>query len=544
MDRRSFLVTAAIGAASGIGGGTFFLRGQEMPASAAYPGRAEGHWLRDKGALPLPPPASERRVDVAILGSGIAGISAAWRLAKSGHEDFVVVAGPEWQGNAAAGGFGALRFPTGAHYLPLPAPESTHVREMLADIGVLLEDPFAERPYYDERFVIHAPAERVLHDGRWYDGLLAGAEAAERERFFRETDRLRDLRGNDGRRIFVVPIALSSQDPQWTALDRISFKRWLEQAGYRDAALHWYCDYCCRDDYGAEYDAVSAWAGLHYFCGRGGQARNAERGAVLTWPEGLNFLADRLAARAGLGDARVGVGGRRIDATAYDVRVTSRGVEIGVFTLGADGSNATTSRIVARRAICAMPLHAAAHVVPGLREAGFDARRHLPEHAPWLVTNFVMKGFPSERPGEPLAWDNVVRQGPGLGYVVSTHQDFRVGPPERTAFTAYRALSDRTPQEARRWLQEASVDALLSAAAADLKLAYGWKLAPSVERVDITVRAHAMAIPRPGFLDNPGIAALRAASGPLLFAHADLSGYSVFEEAAWWGCRAAEKALA
>jgi len=112
------------------------------------------------------------------------------------------------------------------------------------------------------------------------------------------------------------------------------------------------------------------------------------------------------------------------------------------------------------------------------------------------------------------------------------------------AFTAYHALSDRSPLEARRWLQNASSDELLSLAAADLKLAYGWKLAPSVERVDITVRAHAMAIPHPGFLSNPGIAALRSAAGPLLFAHADLSGYSVFEEAAWWGCRAAEKALA
>lgn len=531
MDRRSFLVTAAIGAASGVAGGALFLRGQEIPASAFYPGRTEGHWLRDAGALP--PPTAERSVDVAILGSGIAGLSAAWRLAKYGHDDFVVVAGPEWQGNAAAGRSGALRFPTGAHYLPLPAPESTHVREMLADFGIILEEPFAERPYYDERFVVHAPAERLLRDGLWRDGLLSGADAAERDRFLREMDRLLDLRGSDGRRIFVVPLVLSSQDPQWTALDRMSFKSWLEQAGYRDAALHGYCDYCCRDDYGAGYEAVSAWAGLHYFCGRGGQARNAERGAVLTWPEGLNFLADLLAAR---------VGGRRIDATVHDVRVTRRGVEIETFALGAGG--ATTSRILARRAICAMPLHVAARVVPGLREAGFDARHHLPEHAPWLVSNFLMKGFPTERSGAPLAWDNVVANGPGLGYVVSTHQDFRTGPPEHTAFTAYRALSDRSPQEARRWLQEASIDELLSVAAADLKLAYGWKLAPSVERVDITVRAHAMAIPRPGFLANPGIAALRAATGPLLFAHADLSGYSVFEEAAWWGCRAAEKALA
>jgi hypothetical protein len=31
--------------------------------------------------------------------------------------------------------------------------------------------------------------------------------------------------------------------------------------------------------------------------------------------------------------------------------------------------------------------------------------------------------------------------------------------------------------------------------------------------------------------------------GKLLFAHADLSGFSVFEEASWWGYRAALRVL-
>ena len=40
-----------------------------------------------------------------------------------------------------------------------------------------------------------------------------------------------------------------------------------------------------------------------------------------------------------------------------------------------------------------------------------------------------------------------------------------------------------------------------------------------------------------------GLAALREVDGPVLFAHADLSGYSVFEEAAWWGVVAAGRIL-
>jgi hypothetical protein len=155
-----------------------------------------------------------------------------------------------------------------------------------------------------------------------------------------------------------------------------------------------------------------------------------------------------------------------------------------------------------------------------------------------------MKAFPAERGDAPLSWDNVVYQEPGLGYVVSTHQDIRVRPPEKTVFTAYVALSDRTPEAARKWMMKAAPDELVDMASVDLKSAYGWRFAPCVERVDITLRGHAMAAPLPGFRSNEGLKALREADGPVLFAHADLSGFSVFEEAAWWGIRAAERAMA
>jgi hypothetical protein len=159
-----------------------------------------------------------------------------------------------------------------------------------------------------------------------------------------------------------------------------------------------------------------------------------------------------------------------------------------------------------------------------------------------MVANFLLKRFPDERPSQPLCWDNVVYGEPGLGYVVSTHQDIRVRPPEKTVFSAYVALSDRTADSARRWMQSAAPEELLALASADLHAAYGAQLADCVERVDITLRGHAMAVPRPGFRSNAGLRALREVDGAILFAHADLSGFSVFEEAAWWGCRAAELA--
>jgi hypothetical protein len=494
MDRRSFLLHGAGAGLALAGSAAGYARWQEIAPTVQYPGRAEGHWLRDR--RPLPAPERVLETDVAILGSGIAGLSAAWQLRRAGHERFLMVDGPQPDGNAAGGRFGEYAYPTGAHYLPLPSPESTHVREILLDLGIIERDAFLDQPRYDEAAILHAPEERLLYQGAWQDGFLpvegvAGWELAEHKRFFATVEALRAARGSDGRRAFVFPTVMSSTDPQWQQLDRITLKDWLEREGYRAPTLHWYLNYCCRDDYGSRYDKVSAWAGLHYYCSRWGQAANAGNGAWLTWPGGL--------------------------ARSYLVR--------------------------ARKAIVAMPVYVAARVVEGIRDLGFDPKRHTPSYAPWLVASFLMKAFPRELPHAPLSWDNVVYGEPGLGYVVSTHQDIRVTPPEKTVFTAYVALSDRSPDTARKWMMEASPDELVELAARDLKAAYGWAFAPCVEKVDITLRGHAMAAPLPGFRSNAGMAALRAADGPILFAHADLSGFSVFEEAAWWGIQAARKAL-
>jgi len=533
MQRRSFVLTALGAAGAALAGGAGFARWQEIAPSVHAPGRDEGHYLRDRGRLP--PPAQVFETDVLILGSGVAGLSAAWQLGKLGHQDYLLLDGPEAFGNAAGSRYGELACPTGAHYLPLPGPESGHVRAMLADLGILRGGADQDRPAYDERFILHGPQERLLREGVWHEGLVPAdaRDAAEHRRFFDAMARLRHGRGADGRRAFAFPLVLASSDPAWRALDRISFAHWLDREDYRSPTLRWYLDYCCRDDYGAGTESVSAWAGIHYFAGRWGQAANADENALLTWPGGLAPLAEALAARAGA---------RRRAGTAASVRVVDGRAEALCFAL--EGGQPRSFLVRARRAIIAMPLFVASRVVEGIQAYGFDPRRHLPEYAPWMVTNFLMRDFPRELPDAQLAWDNVVYGGRGLGYVVSTHQDIRSRPPDKTVFTAYTALSSRTPQEARRWLQSASPQALLELAASDLEQAYGWAFAPCVERADITLRAHAMAVPRPGFLGNAGLAALREAEGPILFAHADLSGLSVFEEAAWWGCRAAQRALA
>ena len=233
IDRRRFLATTAATAGLAALPGCRQLEHLGIPITVLRPGMAAGHALR--GGAPLPAARREIRTGVAILGSGIAGLTAAWRLAKEGHDDYLLVEGPEPFGNAAGGRFdspsGPLAFPRGAHYLPLPSMESATVREMLFEQGVIEADPFAERPRFAETALVHAPDERVYFDGAWHAGLLPSdavgeQEAAQHRRFLDFVGGLTEGRGRDGRRVFCVPVVHSSADPDWRRLDRIALRDW------------------------------------------------------------------------------------------------------------------------------------------------------------------------------------------------------------------------------------------------------------------------------------------------------------------------------
>ena len=278
-----------------------------------------------------------------------------------------------------------LDYPTGAHYLPLPSRESTHVREMLADFGLIERDAGGDTPYYDETALVHSPQERLLRDGRWEDSLLPmqglpEADLAQHRRFLAQVQALHTRRGNDGRKVFAIPLTLSSRDPAWTALDGITFRQWLEREGYTSPALRWYLDYCCRDDYGADTGAVSAWAGLHYFAARDGHAANAAEGAVLTWPGGLSTLVARM--RAAI-SARLGHERWLLPGTAARIRETPAGPRIACVT---DDGGAYA--LQARRAVCAMPLFVAQRLLPDIRAYGYDRRCMLRRARPgWCRTS-------------------------------------------------------------------------------------------------------------------------------------------------------------
>ncbi len=493
-----------------------------------------GHRLRE--AAPLPRATQDTaRLEVLVVGAGVAGLSAAWRLRAAGVDRLLVLEVDEDVGGTSRSGRnGVGAFPWGAHYLPAPLTGAGPVPRLLKELGVLTGVDERGAPTFAEEVLIHAPEERVFYRGAWYEGLYlrAGAtpeDLAELARFEAQVGALSAAHDAKGRKAFAVPLEAGSDDAEWTQLDALSMAQWLEREGFTSARLRWLVDYACRDDYGAAAADTSAWAGLWYFCAR--RAGEAENEGFLSWSEGNGRLVRHLAEAAGTERLRPGV----------LVHTLARDGDSWVAHAW-DAAAQAPLRFRARQVVLAAPRFVAGHVVEAWRAAR-PAFLDAFSYSPWVVANLTMSAPPLGR-GFPLAWDNVLYESKSLGYVVSTHQLLRgtdVGP---TVLTWYYPLAGSDVKAERARLLETTYADWERIVLADLVPAH-LDFARHAQRLEVMRWGHAMIRPRPGFVWGEARRAAQASlGGSLHFAHSDLGGLALFEEANWHGVRAAEQALA
>ncbi len=521
-----------------------------------------GHRLRD-GFRPQPNADQWQDVGVVIVGGGVAGLSAAWRLKQNGREDFVVLELESQPGGTSRSGRCELTpFPWGAHYLPVPLPHNRDLIRLLDEMGVVESLADDGSPVIAEQFLCRDPDERVFVDGEWIEGLYPATGASEEDfaqlaAFRKEIDRWSAWHDAAGRRAFSIPIRHATDDSEVLELDKLSMAEWLRQHGWTSPRLHWLVDYSCRDDYGLTAEQTSAWAGVLYFAARL-RGPGTEHQPLMTWPEGNGRIVEHLASQAGA-RLKTGIAVARISGTppSGDVSNQPQGASPrlrqtqpeasalrlmrndGLEVLAFDTASEQPVGFRTKSVIFAAPQFLAPRLIDGFAErTGRSAEQF--EYGSWLVANVHLSRRPRES-SFPLSWDNVIHDSRSLGYVVATHQSGNDHGP--TVLTWYHPLCDDNVKAARQQLLKAKWADLADVVLTDLELPHP-EIRSLVTRLDVFRWGHAMIRPRPGFITSRQRREAALPDGRIHFANTDLSGIALFEEAFDHGLRAADEVLA
>ena len=486
-----------------------------------------GHMLRD-GKFGTPGIITRKKI--VIVGAGISGLTAGYFLQKHNEQDFIILdLEKEAGGNSRWDANGISAFPWGAHYIPTPNNDLTEYLDFLKDANVITGNDSAGLPVYNEYYLCFDPQERLYINGRWQNGIvpnygLPETELHQIERFLEKMETFRNKKGRDNKYAFSIPIDRSSTDEEFIKLDGITMKDWLNQSGFSSPALHWYVNYCTRDDFGTNYDEASAWIGIHYFASRKGRGANAGHNDVLTWPEGNGFLVKELSKNIG---SHIKTG-----CLAVEIKKTGDKVLINYFDTGENKLKA----LEADHCIVAVPQFVAARLLKDERRKNMVSQYF--QYTPWMVANLTVDEL-KERSGAPLSWDNVIYNSDSLGYVVATHELLQQKTPKKN-FTYYLPLTHLPPKQAREQAQERTYSEWFSMVVKDLK-----KIHPDIENhtseFNVLLWGHAMVKPVPGIIHSSIRKELADPEGNIHFAHTDLAGASIFEEAFYQGFNAFKK---
>ena len=529
INRRKFILqsaaTSSLSVLAAHCGSTAAIRGGITGASASV-----GHMLRDRK---FESPATAEEMPVVIIGAGISGLSAAWELQRKGFNDFVLLDLEDHPGgNAAHGGNAISKFPLGAHYVPLPNNDLTEYISFLQECGVVEGFDATGLPIYNEYYLCREPEERLYINGRWQEGLiphfgLPESDLKEIKSFMGFMNAYRYRKDEKGIDAFAIPIDSSSTDVEFARLDRITMKDFLKELGLQSPYLHWYVNYCTRDDFGTPYDQCSAWAGIHYFAARKGKAKNAEHSDVLTWPEGNGFLVDHFEKKLN----------NKIHTGSLVIAVKQEEKTVRIEYL--DVKKNQLKAFHAKQCIMAVPQFIGARLLNDTtRVVTVNARL---QYAPWMVANLQV-GPLTERSGLDPSWDNVLYENRGLGYVDATHQQIQQQHPERN-LTYYWPVTHLPVKEARQWAQQQTHQNWVDMICDDLQLVHP-DIRSATKEVNITLWGHAMAQPLPDMIFGDTRKLLSASVADRIhFAHTDLAGISIFEEGFYQGLKAAGKVL-
>ncbi len=477
-----------------------------------------GHLLRTP--IVIPENIETRKIGVLIAGGGISGLSTAYQLNKKNYTDFLVFElNDQIGGNSGNGENSFSKYPLGAHYLTLPNPENHTLIDFLKEAGLITGIQEDGKIIYNEENLCHAPDERLWYRGTFQEGLVPSyglnqKTSKEIQRFFEHMDAFKNLKGKDGKYIFNIPLQDSSNDVQIPLeFDSITFDSFLKKEGYHSEELLWFLDYCCRDDFGAGFDKVSAWAGINYFAGRKANPANTIPSNVLTWPEGNGKLVELLSKNIK----------KNIETNALIVQIEDKITHtesVVYYPL-----SKKFVKYISNHTVVACPSYVAKHIVKSAKNPilSYDYKHH-----PWLVSSVILKEIPNGN-GLDLAWDNVEYKTKGLGYIYNQHQSFKLVQ-EKYVISVYLAFDKLSPEEERKRMFSMTEEEMKGLVISELKSMHA-EIEEHIESIDFQQWGHGMVTPYPGSFKHYLVFKENEINQKRIkLAHTDYAGYSVFEE--------------
>lgn len=480
-----------------------------------------GHqlWAKD-----FPEYSEEIRTKYLVVGGGISGLSACRFFHQQNEGNFLLLEMENHLGGNSSHGENAFsKFPLGAHYLPLPNKENVEIIEFLRENQMYLGDDNQGEPILDEYQLTFPQQERLFFKNYWQNDLvpqkgISKETQEEIDRFFKIIAEFKQKKDDSGKYWFAIPVEDSSKDLEAVSLEKKLFKDWLSEHHFKAEELLWLLDYSCRDDFGLGINYVSAWAGIHYFAGRKNNWSKNYKDQVFTWPEGNARLAKHF--------FKYTNGKNLSEHLVFEINIKDD-VEVLCF----DNKEKKTKKIIAEKVLFATPQFVNERIFKDRKVSNFN-------YVPWLLTTITLKNeFGGE---EELAWDNVIYGSEGLGYIYDQHQNINQILGEKV-ITYYRSFSTEDCRKARKQLYGMKDEEIKKMVLTDLKKAH-----PLIEEFIVEMQfhkiGHAMIAPVPGQIFG-NQKAKDSIENKVFFAHSDLSGISIFEEAFYQGFRTAKKMM-
>lgn len=507
LTRREFVIGAA-GTAGYLGLDAAFPRITLGSPDLGIPtgiwgGSEPGHChntVRDGGTIPAP--SSRRTAQVCVVGGGLSGLAAAYRLRDT---DVVLLehlgrtGGHAWRGR-----WKDVFYSEGAAYITEPeAPLDAFYDEMKFPIAKV-EEP-VDSALIGDKYVLDPFGAGA--------GKLPYPEAARRD-FTRMRHDMQKLLESDD----YPNMPIEDATPLARRLDRMTFAHWvLREQGYHPA-VKTFVDLYCRSAFGApSSEHLSAFAGLNFWA--------SEFASRYSFPGGNALAAEML-------HAAVETAGRgRIINPATAVQVEPRQGGVGVTYLDREGK---AHLVEAKTAILACPKLVGRHILKGIPKDQLDVMGEL-SYGSYVVANVLCSA-----PIVEASYDTWTDAAPFTDFIVADWVT-RTGVARRAktsqqVITVYWSLA----YDHAAAIEDGSYASFRDGAVAGLA-----RLLPGAKAKIVDVRlarwGHALCHGKPGWYSERSPIASRPV-GRVLFAHSDNQGLPAFESALVEGLRAAQRA--